>query len=281
MATTRAVALRRLAVALDLSERDAIVGMARSLIGHCGIVKLGLEAFTAHGPALVREVAALGMPVFLDLKLHDIPNTVERAARNAAALGAAMVTVHASGGEAMLRAAVAGVRAGARNNEKPPAVLAVTVLTSLDDAALEQLGVPGGAAGRVRAWAELAQRAGCGGVICSPLEGRAASGARSRLPSRHARDPSCGRGCGRSTPGGNPGRSRRRRRGHPRRGPSGHRRRRPRGRRGGDRGRALCLVTVRPAQAARPLTRLLESLARASHRPTSRAGGDADDDGRT
>jgi len=173
MASTRAVALNRLAVALDLSERDAIVGMARSLVGHCGIVKLGLEAFTAHGPALVREVAALGMPVFLDLKLHDIPNTVERAARNAGALGAAMVTVHAAGGEAMLRAAVAGVRAGARNREEPPVVLAVTVLTSLDDAALERLGVPGGAAGRVRAWAELAQRAGCGGVVCSPLEAAA------------------------------------------------------------------------------------------------------------
>jgi orotidine-5'-phosphate decarboxylase len=131
-----------------------------------GVAKVGLEAFSAHGPALVGEVLAVGMPVFLDLKLHDIPNTVERAARNAARLGVAMLTVHASGGEAMLRAAVAGA-AGA---DRPPAVLAVTVLTSLDDGALASLGIPGGAADRVAAWAVLAQRCGCAGVVCSPHE---------------------------------------------------------------------------------------------------------------
>ncbi|MFI5143222.1 MAG: orotidine 5'-phosphate decarboxylase / HUMPS family protein, partial [Thermoanaerobaculales bacterium] len=132
MAISRAAALKRLAVALDLSEREAIVRMARVLIGRCGMVKLGLEAFTAHGPDLVREVGALGLPVFLDLKLHDIPNTVERATRNCARLGVAMLTVHASGGEAMLRAAVAGAQADAATGAKPPLVLAVTVLTSLD-----------------------------------------------------------------------------------------------------------------------------------------------------
>ena len=113
-----------------------------------------------------RGAGELGMPVFLDLKLHDIPNTVERAARNAARLGVAMLTVHASGGEAMLRAAVAG----AASAERPPAVLAVTVLTSLDDGALAALGIPGGAADRVAAWAALAQRCGCAGVVCSPHE---------------------------------------------------------------------------------------------------------------
>jgi orotidine-5'-phosphate decarboxylase len=178
MASSRAAAVKRLAVALDLSEREAIVGMARALVGHCGMVKLGLEAFTAHGPDLVREVGALGMPVFLDLKLHDIPNTVERAARNCARLGVAMLTAHASGGEAMLRAAAAGVQADASAGAKPPVVLAVTVLTSLDDATLEVLGVPGGVTGRVRAWAELAERAGCGGVVCSPLEAAALRAAR-------------------------------------------------------------------------------------------------------
>jgi orotidine-5'-phosphate decarboxylase len=178
MAISRAAALKRLAVALDLSEREAIVRMARALIGRCGMVKLGLEAFTAHGPDLVREVGALGLPVFLDLKLHDIPNTVERAARNCARLGVAILTVHASGGEAMLRAAVAGAQADAATGAKPPLVLAVTVLTSLDDATLEALGVPGGASGRVRAWAELAGRAGCGGVVCSPLEAAALRAAR-------------------------------------------------------------------------------------------------------
>ncbi len=169
MALTRAEAVAHLAVALDTSERDEIFRLARLLAGRVGTVKVGLEAFTAHGPALVRDVRDLGVPVFLDLKLHDIPNTVERAARNAARLGAALLTVHASGGEAMLRAAVAG----AADAESPPVVLAVTVLTSLDDAALAGLGVPGGAAGRVRAWASMAQRAGCGGVVCSPQEAAA------------------------------------------------------------------------------------------------------------
>ena len=166
MALTRVQAVCRLAVALDTSDREEIVRLARALRGRVGVVKVGLEAFTAHGPDLVREIAALGMPVFLDLKLHDIPNTVERAARNAAHLGVAMLTVHTSGGEVMLRAAVAG----AADAASPPAVLGVTVLTSLDDAALDSLGIPGGAAGRVSAWASLAKACGCSGVVCSPLE---------------------------------------------------------------------------------------------------------------
>jgi orotidine-5'-phosphate decarboxylase len=169
VALSRAEAIRRVAVALDSSEREEVLRLARALVGRVGVAKVGLEAFSANGPALVAEVGKLGMPVFLDLKLHDIPNTVERAARNAARLGVAMLTVHASGGEAMLRAAVAGA-AGA---ERPPAVLAVTVLTSLDDAALAGLGIPGGAAGRVAAWAALAQTCGCAGVVCSPREAAA------------------------------------------------------------------------------------------------------------
>lgn len=174
MALSRAEAIRKVAVALDSSEREEVLRLARALLGRVGVAKVGLEAFTAHGPGLVAEVHRIGVPVFLDLKLHDIPNTVERAARNAARLGVAMLTVHASGGEAMLRAAVAG----AANAERPPAVLAVTVLTSLDDASLVDLGISGGAAGRVTAWAALAQRCGCAGVVCSPQE---ASGLRSAL----------------------------------------------------------------------------------------------------
>ena len=166
---THAEAVRRLGVALDTSDRGEVVRLAKLLQGRVGTVKLGLEAFTASGPDLVREISDLGTPVFLDLKLHDIPNTVERAARNAARLGVAMLTVHASGGEAMLKAAVAGASAA----ERPPLVLAVTVLTSLDDAALVELGIPGGAAQRVSAWAQLARRSGCGGVVCSPREAAA------------------------------------------------------------------------------------------------------------
>jgi orotidine-5'-phosphate decarboxylase len=174
MALTREQAVQRLAVALDSSEREEILRLARALRGRVGVAKVGLEAFSAHGPDLVREVGDFGVPVFLDLKLHDIPNTVERAARNAARLGVAMLTVHASGGEAMLRAAVAG----AASVDPSLAVLAVTVLTSLDDGGLAELGIPGGAAGRVTAWAALAQRCGCAGVICSPQE---AAGLRASL----------------------------------------------------------------------------------------------------
>lgn len=167
---TREEAVRRLVVAADTSDRGALLRLVGSLRELVGMVKLGLEAFVACGPELVREVRGLGLPVFLDLKLHDIPNTVERAAANAARLGVQLLTVHAGGGEAMLRAAVAGAAAGAGAGQRPPVVLAVTVLTSLDDAALQALGMPGTAGERVRAWAELAQRAGCGGIVCSPHE---------------------------------------------------------------------------------------------------------------
>ncbi len=167
---TREEAVRRLVVAADSSEREKLLALAERLRPAVGMLKIGLEAFTACGPDLVREVRGLGMPVFLDLKLHDIPNTVERAAANAARLGVQLLTVHAGGGEAMLRAAVAGAAAGAPAGQAPPVVLAVTVLTSLDDAALEALQMPGTAAERVRAWAGLAHGAGCGGLVCSPHE---------------------------------------------------------------------------------------------------------------
>ncbi|HPC82922.1 MAG TPA: orotidine-5'-phosphate decarboxylase [Thermoanaerobaculaceae bacterium] len=167
---TREEAVRRLVVAADASERGVLVALAKRLRPAVGMVKLGLEAFVACGPELVREVRGLGVPVFLDLKLHDIPNTVERAAASAARLGVQMLTVHAGGGEAMLRAAVAGAAAGAPAGSPPPVVLAVTVLTSLDDETLATLGLPGTAGERVRAWAALAHRAGCGGIVCSPHE---------------------------------------------------------------------------------------------------------------
>jgi orotidine-5'-phosphate decarboxylase len=167
---SRADAVSRLVVALDTSERDEILSLARALAGRVGMFKLGLEAFAACGPSLVGEVRALGVPVFLDLKLHDIPNTVEKAAKNCARLGVALLTTHAGGGAAMLRAAVAGAAAGTPPGQARPRVLAVTVLTSLDDAALDELGMPGGAAARVASWAGLARGCGCDGVVCSPQE---------------------------------------------------------------------------------------------------------------
>lgn len=160
----------RLVVALDIADREGLVRVARSLVGRIGVAKIGLEAFTSHGPSLVDEIMGLGLPVFLDLKLHDIPNTVERAAAACARLGVSMFTVHAAGGPPMLAAAVAGSRAASAAGAVPPLVLAVTVLTSLDDPLLARLGIQGGVRERAASWAELAKEAGCGGVVCSSLE---------------------------------------------------------------------------------------------------------------
>jgi orotidine-5'-phosphate decarboxylase len=120
-----------LIVALDVSEPEEAEALARQLEGPAGVLKIGLELFTAAGPEVVPRIGAVA-PVFLDLKLHDIPNTVEGAARNAARLGVAMLSVHALGGEAMVAAAVRGVADGAVSaGHTPPMILAVTVLSSL------------------------------------------------------------------------------------------------------------------------------------------------------
>ena len=118
-------------MALDVSDLADAEALAGSLVGLVGHLKVGLELFSANGPAAVTTIRRYA-PVFLDLKLHDIPNTVERAARNCARLGPAMLTVHALGGEAMIAAAVRGSERGAEEGEHPtPAVIAVTVLSSL------------------------------------------------------------------------------------------------------------------------------------------------------
>ena len=123
----------RICAALDFPALAGAEPLARALAPHVGMLKVGLELFAAEGPAAVRALSALGRPVFLDLKLHDIPNTVEGAARSAARSGASLLTVHAAGGAAMVAAAVRGAGPGVR-------VLAVTVLTSLDAAALDAVG---------------------------------------------------------------------------------------------------------------------------------------------
>jgi len=161
----------RICVALDGSDRDWIVDTARELAPVVGWLKLGLEAFTAFGPDLVRTMAASGR-VFLDLKLHDIPNTVRRAAANCAATGAAMFNVHASGGSAMLSAAVEGARNGA-DGDPPPLVLAVTVLTSLDARMLADLGLEPDPRKLALAWAQMAKTAGLDGVVASAHEAAA------------------------------------------------------------------------------------------------------------
>ena len=161
----------RLAVALDLPDRAALLAMARCVAPEAGVLKLGLEAFVAEGPALVRELVASGADVFLDLKLHDIPNTVGRAAAAAVATGAAIVNCHASGGRDMLRAfGDEGRAAAAKAGRAAPRLIAVTILTSLDAGALAMIGVVGSPREAAVRLAALAQESGLDGVVCSPEE---------------------------------------------------------------------------------------------------------------
>jgi len=160
---------QRLIVALDVSTAAA----ARTIVAAVGdsahAYKVGTQLYTAEGPAIVRELVGSGRRVFLDLKYHDIPNTVGAAVREAAQLGVDMLTVHASGGGKMLRAAVEAAQA-----TKPDLlVLAVTVLTSMDDVELGMIGVRGGTLEQVLRLAALALSNGCQGVVASALEAAA------------------------------------------------------------------------------------------------------------
>jgi len=163
----------RLALAADIPLADA-AALYPALSAHVGWVKVGLSLFVEHGPAAVERFASAGARVFLDLKLHDIPNTVQLASARAAGLGISLLTVHAQGGEAMLKAALAGVREGAARSGHPlPRVLAVTALTSLVDADLRATGHAGGASETAATLASLAVRAGVDGLVCSPREAAA------------------------------------------------------------------------------------------------------------
>jgi len=160
----------RIALAADLPLAEGLALYAQ-VAPHVGYAKVGLSLFVEHGPAAVRAFQERGAQVFLDLKLHDIPNTVELAAARAGALGVSFLTVHASGGEAMLRAAVRGARAGAQAaGHAPPRVLAVTVLTSFSAEELEAVGLAGGPEGAAARLARLAVAAGVDGLVCSPRE---------------------------------------------------------------------------------------------------------------
>jgi len=160
----------RIFVALDTQDLTRAANLARALAGLIGGVKLGKEFFTAQGPDGVRAVAG-GERLFLDLKFHDIPNTVAGAVRAAVHLRPAIVNVHASGGRAMMQAAAEAAREAAEDAEVPrPLVLAVTVLTSLDDEDLAAVGQVGPAGDQVLRLARLAQESGLDGVVCSPRE---------------------------------------------------------------------------------------------------------------
>ena len=163
-------ARERIAWAADVPLDDAL-RLWPLLSPSVGVVKVGLSLFVEHGPAALRPFRAQGAAVFLDLKLHDIPNTVEAAAAAAGALGASFLTVHASGGEEMLRAAVRGADVGAgRAGVPPPRILAVSALTSLSDREVGALGFGASAAGMAGRLAEVAVRAGVGGLVCSARE---------------------------------------------------------------------------------------------------------------
>lgn len=150
-------------LALDLPRLDAAKALAEKVRGHVGGIKLGLEFFCAHGHHGVHEIASVGLPIFLDLKLHDIPNTVAGAMQAIHALGPAIVTVHASGGQAMMEDA----KAAAGEHTK---VVAVTMLTSLDGSDLDRTGVTGSPHDHVLRLADLAQAAGLDGIVCSGHE---------------------------------------------------------------------------------------------------------------
>ncbi|MBS1148628.1 MAG: pyrF [Myxococcaceae bacterium] len=160
----------RLALAADLPLPEALAIYAK-VAPFVGVAKVGLSLFVEHGPAAVKAFVDQGARVFLDLKLHDIPNTVELAAARAGALGAAYLTVHASGGKAMLEAAVRGSAEGAaKAGKSAPVILAVTVLTSMDQAALAATGVEVSVEAQVGRLAALAALAGAGGLVCSVRE---------------------------------------------------------------------------------------------------------------
>ncbi|MCH9650753.1 MAG: orotidine-5'-phosphate decarboxylase [Deltaproteobacteria bacterium] len=162
------IRLSPLAVALDTSDWETFRQWCSLFGPRVGVLKVGLEAYLRWGPDAVREAQKYGAEIFLDLKLHDIPNTVAGAVGAARRLGVRYLTVHAGGGAAMLGAAVEA--AGAESDENPVALLAVTVLTHLDQPQLEQLDLPGLASERVLRWATLAHGAGCAGIVCSALE---------------------------------------------------------------------------------------------------------------
>jgi len=153
-------------VALDTPDLVAALEIANAVKAHVGGFKVGLEFLTAQGPFGVEKIVKMGLPVFADTKFHDIPNTVAGAAREISKLGVAIFNVHASGGAAMMKAAL---DAASQINPRPK-IIGVTVLTSMDDGDLEPIGQKGPLADQVVRLAELAKVSGLDGIVCSPRE---------------------------------------------------------------------------------------------------------------
>ncbi len=153
----------RIIVALDLPTAEEALSLVRRLSPHPGLFKIGLQLYTAAGPEIVRAVRDLGGRIFLDLKLHDIPNTVDRAVESAGSLGVEMLTIHLCGGRAMIEAAVSAA-------VPDLLLLGVTVLTSTDEATLREVGVCSSMQDQVLRLAELGVEGGIGGIVASPHE---------------------------------------------------------------------------------------------------------------
>jgi orotidine-5'-phosphate decarboxylase len=156
-------AAEKIIVALDVATKEEALGLVAELRKRISVFKIGLQLYTAAGPDIVRAVLAEGVKVFLDLKLHDIPNTVERAVKAAADLGVQMVTIHLSGGSEMIRAATAARKNGV-------SILGVTVLTSADEDTLREIGIQGEVDAQVLRLARLGVANGIDGVVASPRE---------------------------------------------------------------------------------------------------------------
>jgi orotidine-5'-phosphate decarboxylase len=157
--------------ALDVADANRAVELAEQLSPQVGAVKIGKELFTAAGPEVVRRLRETGARVFLDLKFHDIPNTVAGAVKAATCLGVQMLTLHTAGGAAMMRAAVEAAGEAAQHaGLEAPLLLGVTVLTSMDATALEETGVSGPLEAQVERLAKLAIQSGLRGLVCSPWE---------------------------------------------------------------------------------------------------------------
>ncbi|MFA5537556.1 MAG: orotidine-5'-phosphate decarboxylase [Bacillota bacterium] len=164
----------KLIVALDYDSLDEVENLWQELKGQVGYYKIGLQLFTMNGPNAIRFFKERGEKVFADLKLHDIPNTVAQATKVLTSLGADIIDLHVSGGVEMMKAAVkAAAEAAEKDQIKRPAVIGVTVLTSLDEKGLGEMGLPNSDINKlVVDWARIAQEAGLDGVVASPLEAK-------------------------------------------------------------------------------------------------------------
>jgi len=158
----------KIILVLDVSSRDEAMKLVRPLYAHVGMFKVGMQLFTAEGPSLVKEIVDLGGKVFLDLKFHDIPNTVSHGVLEAARLGVSLMTIHAAGGRVMMETVARELQD--KFGDRKPMVVAVTVLTSLNDAGLQEVGIARPMAPQVVAMAKLAEDCGVAGVVCSPQE---------------------------------------------------------------------------------------------------------------